>query len=293
MRPLNSVMTALAVFIGGFIVIGPNPAYFFSLAPLYLAMLSAFLIIGAGNTINDVMDIESDKINRPKRPIPSKKISKRKALAFSIVLFAVGITLSGFVNWITFFIAAFNSAVLVVYSTTLQNKVLLGNIAVSYLVGSAFLFGGAAVMDLKLPLLLMLLASLANMSREIVKDLEDIEGDRLGFLKNIALNMKSAAASRFGVGSDGRLRVRYGKHTLINIAMVSLALAIIVSPIPFLLNILGWLYLIIVIPTDIVFIVCIYLLAGARKKRHFSWLSKLIKIGMLLGLLAFIAGGLF
>jgi len=293
MRPVNSAMAALAVFIGGFIVVGLNQAYFFGFAPLYMAMLVAFLITGAGNAINDIMDTDSDKINRPKRPIPSGRVSKKRALAFSMALFSAGIILSGFLNWVCFFIAVFNSALLVGYSAVLQNKVLLGNIAVSYLVGSTFLFGGAAAMNLKLPLMLMLLASLANLSREIVKDLEDIEGDRLGFLKKIALNAKSAVASRFGIGSDGKVHMMHRKQAFINTAIASLTCAIVVSPVPFLLGILGWLYILLVIPTDIVFVVSIYMMAMADKKRHYSWTSRLIKAGMLFGLLAFVAGVVF
>ena len=293
MRPLNALMSALGVFIGGFIVIGLNPTYFFGLAPLYLAMLVGFLITGAGNAINDVLDIESDRINRPKRPIPSGRISRRKAIGFSVTLFAIGIVLCGFLNWVCFILAVFNSAVLIVYSVVLQNKILLGNIAVSYLVGYTFLFGGAVAMNLKLPLLLMLLASLANLSREIIKDLEDIEGDRVGFLKKLALNVKTTVASRFGVGSGGKVSVAYGRQGAINTAIASMTCAIIVSPVPFLLGILGWLYLVFVVPTDIIFVLSICLMARVKGRRNYSWISRLIKTGMFLGLVAFIVGVIF
>jgi len=290
MRPLNSLMSAIAVFVGGFVALGLDLSYFFGFAPLYLAMVIVFLITGAGNAINDVIDVDSDKINRPGRPIPSGKVSKRKALGFSIFLFAAGIVLSGFLNWICFFIAIFNSVLLVLYSSVLQDKLFLGNISVSYLVGSTFLFGGAAVLDLKLPLLLMLLASLANLSREIVKDLEDIEGDRLGLLKKLASDIKTSVASRFGMDSSGKLKIKYGKQAMVNAAIASLTCAILVSPMPFILGILGWLYLVLVVPVDIIFLLCIFFMAKAKGKKQFSRISKLIKIGMFLGLIAFVAG---
>jgi len=293
MRPLNALMSAIAVFIGGFIVLGLNASYFFAFSPIYFAMIVVFLVTGAGNVINDVLDIHSDKVNRPRRPIPSGRASKKGAIAFSVALFAAGIVLSGFINWVCFIIAIFNSALLIVYSAVLQNKILLGNIAVSYLVGSTFLFGGAAALNLRLPLLLMLLASLANISREVIKDIEDIEGDRLGFLKDLAHNVKSAVVSRFGTGPGGDVSIRYRRQTVINTAIASMTCAIIVSPLPFLLGILGWLYLILVIPTDIIFVSSIYMMTKAKKKKHYSWISKLIKAGMLLGLIAFIAGVIF
>ncbi len=290
MRLHNCLMTAIAIFVGGFIVIGMSPGYFFSMAPLYIAMVVGFLITGAGNAINDIFDIESDKINRPKRPIPSKQISRKKAGAFTVALFAVGILLSGFLNWICFGLAIFNSALLIAYSAVLQNKVLLGNISVSYLTGSAFLFGGAAAMNLKLPLILMLLASLATLSREIIKDLEDVEGDRVGFLKRIVLNVKSGIANRFGLGDDGNVSVTYRRQTVVNTAIASLTCAILISPVPFLLNTLGWFYLLMVIPTDIIFVVCIYFIAKTRNKKNYSRISKLIKVAMFWGMIAFMVG---
>jgi len=203
LRPGNAVMGAIAVLVGGFLVLSRLGYPQGLLINLLMAMLAAFLILGAGNAINDYFDIESDRVNRPKRPIPSGQVGKRKALAFSIMLFLIGIALSGFINWVCFAIAVINSLILIAYSLELQDRILWGNIAVSYLVGSTFLFGGAATGNLTLPLLLMLLAGLSNLSREIVKDLEDIEGDRLKFLKRLTSGLKSRIAERFGFSGGG------------------------------------------------------------------------------------------
>ncbi|UCD07637.1 MAG: UbiA family prenyltransferase [Candidatus Aenigmatarchaeota archaeon] len=189
-RPVNAFMSVVAVLIGGLLVAGKNPALLSNPYPLTLVLIAVFLITGAGNAINDYIDVESDKVNKPKRPIPSGRVSRRSALAFSIVLFAVGIILTLFVNWACILIAVINSILLVIYSYSLQDRILLGNIVIGYLVGSTFLFGGAALGNLLLPGLLMLLAGLSTISREIVKDLEDIEGDRKSFLKKLASGVK-------------------------------------------------------------------------------------------------------
>ncbi|MFQ5648109.1 MAG: UbiA family prenyltransferase [Candidatus Aenigmatarchaeota archaeon] len=288
LRPLNCLMTAVAVFVGGLLVMGGAPE---GLLTLRIAMLAAFLVAGGGNAINDYTDVEADKVNRPKRPIPSGRASKRGALAFSIALFVLGIVLAGMINWVTFFIALVNSVLLIAYSTHLQDKLLVGNAAISYLVGSGFLFGGAALGNLTLPFLLFLLAGLSNMSREIVKDLEDIAGDKAGFLKRLTYGAKRkvhSIADRFGVTSGG-IRLKYGRR-LVVAAGLSLALAIAVSPVPYMLGILGVSYLVILVPTDIVFLACIFGLAKGRGKKKYGRISKGIKLGMFLGLIAFLAG---
>jgi len=294
MRPLNCLMTAVSVFIGGLIV---SPvADIFSAERIWLAMLAAFLISGAGNAINDYVDVEADKINRPKRPIPSGRVSKNSALIFSLLLFLIGIFLAGIINYVTFAIAIINSLLLIVYSTHLQNKLLLGNMSISYLVASGFLFGGAALNNLLLPILLALLAVLSNMAREIVKDLEDIEGDRKSFLKRIAKKAIKAVApsiaERFGL--DGKsARLKYSTGALSALAVVFLLLAIAISPLPYLLNVLGIGYVFVLVLADLVFLVAAVITVKATAKRHYHRASKMIKLGMLLGLVAFIVGAFF
>lgn len=306
MRPLNSLMAILAVVCGGVIVAGTSLA----LGPLLLAVLAAFLITGAGNAINDYADVEADKINRPKRPIPSGKVSSRHALAFTVALFLVGILLTGFLNSVAFIIAVVNALLLVGYSLWFQNKLLVGNVVVSYLVGSTFLFGGAAlatsVSGLLIAGLLTLLAFFANLSREIVKDMEDVEGDRASFLKRMKAKAKaSLGGERFSVSSV-EPSIKH-KRSLIALAQASLLLAILVSPAPYLLGYLGMSYLILVIATDIMLFLAFSLLftslrkSGIREKtaavlfgkKFYRDVSRYIKTGMLLGLLAFLAGALF
>jgi geranylgeranylglycerol-phosphate geranylgeranyltransferase len=288
LRPGNAVMGAVAVMVGGFLVLSRLGYPQGLLANLLMAMAAAFLILGAGNAINDYFDIESDRVNRPKRPIPSGQVGKKGALAFSIILFLIGIALSGFINWVCFAMAVINSLILIAYSLELQDRILWGNIAISYLVGSTFLFGGASMGNLTLPFLLMLLAGLSNLSREIVKDLEDIEGDRLKFLKRLTSGIKSRVAERFGF-SGGRASIRYDKKITI-VAGISLLLAIFISPLPYMMGILGISYLIVLIPTDFFLALAIALMARASGRKHFHRISKIIKLGMLLGLVAFIIG---
>ncbi len=279
-RPLNCAMSSVGVLIGGFLVL--ETVSF----PLLMAIVAAFLITGAGNSINDLFDVESDRINRPRRPIPSGRVSKNYAILLTLVLFGTGILISASINWLCFILAVSNSLVLVLYSFNLQNKILLGNMAIAYLVGSTFLFGGASVNNITLPLILTLLAGMATFSREIVKDLEDLEGDRRFFMKRIVSRVKESFAERFRV-SRGGIKLRYKTVYAVMIACFSLWMAVVVSSLPYVWGILGLSYFVILVPTDAVFILASFLLIRRRK---YGSVSKLIKTGMLLGLLAFLVG---
>ncbi len=295
MRPANCLMAAAAVLTGSLIVLGPGNIMTLSGTGgirLALALIAVFLITGAGNAINDWRDMESDRVNRPDRPLPSGRIMPRAALAFSLGLFGIGIMMAGFVNYMALFIAVLNSAVLIFYTTHLQDKIIMGNIAVGYLVGSTFLFGGVVFGNIKLTLVLALLAGLATVSREIVKDMEDMEGDKRSFLKRMVANAATKAAERFSINTKG-VRMKYRKRTALSTAAFTLILAVILSPLPYVFGVLGLPYLAILLPADMAFIASAIHITRSRARRDYSRASKAIKLGMLLGLLAFAAGVLF
>jgi geranylgeranylglycerol-phosphate geranylgeranyltransferase len=287
-------MASVAVFIGAFLVVKFGFTYELTYNIIF-AMVAGFVISGAGNTINDYVDVEADKINRPNRPIPSGEMQRKTALIYSIILFAAGIILAAFINWMTFLIAVLNSVLLVLYSLKLQNKIFLGNGSVSYLVGSSFLFGGAAMGNIALPFMLFTLSFLTNFSREIVKDIEDLEGDRWEFLTRVKDKLKESVehvAERFGI-KRGRIVLRYNKNFAKDIAALMLILAVVFSPLPYFLGLLSKVYLIILIPTDIAFLFAGYQTLKAHKTKDFRKISRNIKTGMLLGLVAFILGVVF
>ncbi len=288
MRLTNCLMAGIGVFIGGFVVAGTG-----LLTPsLGLAMIVAFMITGAGNVINDYIDVESDRVNRPRRPIPSGRVPKDLALFFAMALFFGGIIISGFINWAAFFIAMANSVVLMSYSVVLQDKILFGNLAIGYLVGSVFLFGGVAEGNFSMimvPAVLMLLAMLSTVSREIVKDLEDIEGDKMRFLKKITYKVRSKIADRFGIGSSG-VELRYNEYIMNVTAMSLLGMAVVLSVLPYLYGFFSVFYLAVVAVADIVFASCIYSLGYRNRKKSYARISRRMKYGMIIALLAFILG---
>ncbi|MEA2035492.1 MAG: geranylgeranylglycerol-phosphate geranylgeranyltransferase [Euryarchaeota archaeon] len=182
-RPVNSFVAGFAVLLGYVIASGTITRESLVLIPVVL------LITAAGNVINDYYDRGIDKINKPERPIPAGAVSPEGALAYSILLFLSSIGISYFANTLCFAIAVFNSLLLVLYAYRLKNMPLVGNIAVSYLAASIFLFGGAlvGVEGLFQTLVVAGITFLAMLARELLKDAEDVVGDTKGGAKTLPI----------------------------------------------------------------------------------------------------------
>ncbi len=276
-RPLNCILAGVAVLIGAVITTG-------SLNMPELVLFSAFaaaaLVAGGGNAINDYFDRDIDRVNRPHRPIPSGGVTPRTALIIAQVLFIAGIAFTAFLNIYCLLLATLNSAVLFVYTWKLKRRGLVGNISIGYLVGSTLLFGGLATAHLRAGspisgglLVLVLMASLSTVGRELIKAIEDMRGDRkLGF-KTFPL--------RHGVGKTAALAIGF------------LGAAIAISPLPYLLGIFGWPYLALLIISIIAFLVAIGIIVRSREPKGAGKSSLACKIGMALGLLAFLVGTFF
>lgn len=272
-------MAAIAAVIGVFIAYNivtanipehiPFPIPFPVIDALKVSIV-VFLVTGAGNAINDYFDIDIDRINKPQRPIPSGEIGLGTALYFSLALFFAGTFLAVSINLICGAIALVNSLLLIYYASTLKRTPLLGNIAVGYLTGSTFLFGGAvfyASGGIGGVFVLFLLATLATLAREIVKDIEDIKGDR----------------------EDGArtLPIIIGKKKAAYVASLIGLVAVLASPIPYLQSLMSIRYLFLVGIADILFAVAVYyILIRDEPARS----SRMFKMAMALALISFIAG---
>jgi len=152
---------------------------------------------------------------------------------------------------------------MVSYDLGLKHRGFVGNAAISLLVGMLFLFGGAVVGNPLPTVSLLLLAFLATLSREIVKDIQDVEGD---------------ADRRTLPKSIGIPRAR-------SLAAAMVVMAVSLSPIPVIFGLLGQGYLWAVIAADAIFIYSI------SRFKDPAGASVLLKIAMGVGLVAFIAGG--
>jgi geranylgeranylglycerol-phosphate geranylgeranyltransferase len=275
MRYGNCIMAAIAAVIGVFIVYNILAANtpgvtFFPFRESALVFLTVFLVTGAGNSINDYYDIEIDRVNKPKRPIPSGKISTSVALQFSLALFAAGIAIAFLINIPCGVIALFNSLLLIYYARTLKRTAFLGNLAVGYLTGSTFLFGGAVFFEsggLESVFVLFLLATLATIAREIVKDIEDMDGD-----------MKDHART---------LPIVIGARKAAYIAASIGLIAVLASPLPYMQSLMSARYLLLVAIADLLFAIAVYEILG---KDNPAGSSRMFKMAMAFALISFLAG---
>lgn len=194
-RPVNAVVSGLAAALGYLIAKG-------TLVPAALVLIPiVILITAAGNVINDYYDADIDAINRPQRPIPSGEVTRSSARSYAITLFLAGILLSLFANPLCIAIAVVNSLLLIAYAGKLKRIPVSGNIAVSYLAASIFVFGGAfagtAGLGRDLPLAaIAAITFFAMMARELLKDAEDITGDAVGGARTLPMKIGIKSTSR-------------------------------------------------------------------------------------------------
>jgi 4-hydroxybenzoate polyprenyltransferase len=169
----------------------------------YLLILTSVLIAAAGYIINDYFDIQIDVINKPNKIVINKFIKRRWAIVFHWALSALGILLSFYISykikvWPIFLVNVLCVIALWFYSTTFKKKLLLGNLMIAALTAwvilVVYLFVGADLFSLKgwaantdnfnvrrlfkFTLLYAGFAFVTTLIREVVKDLEDMEGDR-------------------------------------------------------------------------------------------------------------------
>ncbi len=263
LRPGNCIMASLAVLLVGIIATGVDVIY--NSIPLLLGMLTVATITAGGNIINDYYDRNVDEINHPERPIPAGEITPNVAVIYAALLFAVGITVSYFISTCALLIASYAVFLLLLYESSLKQEGISGNIAVSILVGMLFVFGGVIFGKIPLMTTFALMAFSANLGREIIKDIEDMEGD---------INRKT-------------LPKRIGRHNAANVALISLLTGVALSPVPYFLFSFSIYYLIMVSISDGIFI---YASAIQFKDAHRG--QKYVKYGMLVGMLSYLIGGL-
>ncbi len=177
-RPGDMILTAIAVIAGSFIAAGPEIMDF--QIEVAICCVCSMILVGGGNALNDYNDRKTDKENHPERPIPSGSISADTASIYAQALLGSGLLILLFAleNKMPFVIALIGILLLTAYENGLKAAGISGNITVGLMSGAVFLFAGMAVNDPGPTLWMFGLAVLATITREIIKDIQDLEGDR-------------------------------------------------------------------------------------------------------------------
>ena len=260
----NCAMAAVGALLAAVVCVGIEDLSDFS-SEIAFSLTVVLSFTAAGNAYNDYFDREIDKVAHPERPIPSGTVTPYGAALVAVTLFALSVVLSFFVNLWSVLIVVTSVLVMVGYERLLKAEGLAGNVAISWLTGALFLFGGAAVDNLDLAWILAALAFLATLGREIVKDIQDMEADK-GFRRTLPM--------RIGVRDAGIA------------GSVSFVAAVALSPLPYFLELLSPWYVPVVLVADAVFIYCALIHFRNPEKGQ-----KVAKLAMLIALIAFLVGG--
>lgn len=253
----------------------------------FLLVVATICIAAAGNIINDIYDVETDTINKPEKVIIGVHVSEKTALNLFLVLNVIGVGLGFFLSntidksgLATVFVII--SALLYLYANYIKQIFLLGNILISLLVALSIILIG--LFDLlpaitasnrllysdifRIVLDYALFAFMINLLREMVKDIEDVNGDYKAKMKTLPIVL----------GRD--------RATMITFAISFIPLLLVVNYI--VSNIYNYMiaviyFLIFVVAPMIYFTIKIF---SAEKKEEFHYLSNVLKLIMLLGVLS-------
>ena len=161
----------------------------------YLLVTASVLIAAAGYIINDYFDVNIDQVNKAGKVIVGSIIKRRMAILMHAVFSIVGLALSLYIGYRleNFYIPFFNLISILLlwfYSTTFKKKLLIGNIIISALTAWVIVVLTLAEFRfristddivwqrlLKLSFVYAGFAFIISLVREVIKDIEDMEGD--------------------------------------------------------------------------------------------------------------------
>ena len=252
-----------------------------------LLVLATICLAAAGYIINDIYDIDTDSVNKPDKVIVGKTISEKTAntlfICFNVIGVAIGFYLSHLVGKSGFFsLFIIISALLYVYASYLKQVLLIGNIVVSLLVSLSIIIVGlfellpvitpqnqeTQMTFFKIILDYAIFAFIINFIREIVKDIEDIDGDYKAGMNTLPIAVGRERASK-----------------IVFILLLTPLFAVVYYVVTNLykqLFLVGYFLLFVIAP--LIYIIIKSYTAETKKEYHF--ISNMLKLVMLFGLLS-------
>lgn len=264
-RMVNAVMGAVGLLVACFMAAGTDAFASEYLIDMAICAAVVVVFVAGGNSINDSIDYEIDKVSHPERPVPMGKITPKQAHAAGISLLLLAVILSIFtLDVACIVIVVIASVLMYLYEVMLKQRGFIGNLTIAVLTGMVFLLGSAIVHDVWANLPPAMMAALVSVGREICKDIEDMEGD------------------------EGRhtLPMMIGKRNAAIVAVLFFIAGPVLSVWPMVTGQYGPLYYVVVI-ADALFLYAAYL---GMKDPHAG--QSMAKKGMIFGLIAFIAGAI-
>jgi len=270
MRPVNCTMMGFAVIIGSVLASLNDLTVFWT--NLIYGFITGFTLTAASMSINDYYDRRIDAVNEPSRPIPSGVIKPKEALVSAFTLTAIGFSTAYLTNALCLLVAIIAWMIFVAYTTVGKRSGLPGNFLVSTCVAIPFIYGSIAIVSaIRLNVLVFAsMAFLSNTGREITKGIVDVQGDK-------GQNVKTLA-------------VRYGGKTAAAVAMFFYLSAVLLSPIPWFLNLVSFWFIPLVVVTDLGLVASSLMLIRDYSREQARKIKKAVLLWFIVGLLAFVVG---
>lgn len=235
---------------------------------LLRTVLVLICFTAAANALNDWFDYPIDRVNRPERPLAAGDLSRPVGLAIAVALFLAGIILVLPLPPPAPAVAlAVALPLLVLYTPLFKRIPLAGNVVVALVLGLAFLFSGAAFGNLGLMWPPFGLAAGFTLLRELVKDIEDLEGDLAGGVLTFP--------------------VKFGTSASIKLAQI-LTLALMMTVLlPYILGVYGATYLVaLIVGVELPLLYSFNYITKHPDPGGCKWIAKVLKIDIFFGLLA-------
>jgi geranylgeranylglycerol-phosphate geranylgeranyltransferase len=269
-RPVNCAMIGFAVVIGAFV--SRPPAV--QALQVALGFFTGFFICAYSMAVNDIYDLEVDRVNRPERPIPSGKVSKVGALRISQGALVAGIGCSVLsLNPLAVAIALAYAFLSWLYNSRAKKTGLGGNLIVASSLAIPFIYGGAVTggsIAGSLLLMMALTSFFAGVGREVVKAMADVEGDAKREVNSLARSRGLKTASLVGA--------------------IFFLLAVASSWVPLLAHLANQLYTYGVAIPDVIFVYLAVAIVARHDPASAYRVKKVALGGMTVGLLVFIGG---
>ena len=269
-RPLNLLTGAFAVYVSSAIL-----RSLYQTSELTFAILTVVGYNAAANSLNDFIDFKIDQVNRPDRPLTAGLVKRNTALIFSVLLFIGGSVTALFLSKLAAMIAILIVLPLIIsYNLKLKQLPLVGNIVIALILGLTFVFSGAVFGNIKPMIIPCFLAFGLTLVRELVKDIEDMEGDHLAGLTTFPIIA--------GFNRAGKLTALFA----VIIAVGALA--------PYMMGIYSFWYLVfLVLGVETPLVTLVVLFMKSPEKLNFSLASKTLKISTILGIIAIYCGSTY
>lgn len=205
----NGVSSGIGAMIGYLITVWHHQLVL-DYAVLLAAGLATLLVSSGGFVINDILDIEIDRINRPDRPLAAGLVSMRVAWALCLGTTLAGVLLAFMIGTGPGIVAGLIALALFAYSYDLKKRFLIGHLTIAVMGAALLPFGALAAGELLPVLYSVVFVFPAFIAREVLKTVPDYAGDRAAGVDNIA--------------------TRYGPQTALRVAQVALGIVALVLP---------------------------------------------------------------